>query len=56
MIENERRLRRWDVFVKLNRVSVLIAKNVNRLNKGIDLTKEDWKEASDLFNECMEQF
>lgn len=48
--------RREILFRKLNRVSVLIAKNANKIEQGKDLTNEDWKEAAALFNECMNLF
>ena len=44
---------RHELFVKLNKVSVLIAKNANKIEQGKDLTHEDWKEAAALFNDCM---
>ena len=44
---------RHELFVKLNKVSVLIAKNANKIERGKDLTREDWKEAAALFNDCM---
>jgi len=47
---------RKELFVKLNRVSVLIAKNANKIEQGKDLTNEDWKEAAATFNECMNLF
>lgn len=56
MDTEEDKKRRHDIFVKLNRVSVLIAKNANKIEDGKDLTNEDWKEAAELFNECMNQF
>ena len=43
---------RHELFVKLNQVSVLIAKNANKIERGKDLTREDWKEAAALFNDC----
>lgn len=43
---------RHELFVKLNKVSVLIAKNANKTEQGKDLTREDWKEAAALFNDC----
>ena len=48
--------RREILFRKLNRVSVLIAKNASKIAAGNDLTKEDWTEAASLFNECMNLF
>lgn len=56
MDTEEDKKRRHDIFVKLNRVSVLIAKNANKIEDGKDLTGEDWKEAAELFNECMNKF
>lgn len=47
---------RHELFVKLNKVSVLIAKNANKIERGKDLTREDWKEATALFNECINLF
>ena len=47
---------RHELFVKLNKVSVLIAKNANKIEQGKDLTREDWKEAAVLFNGCMGLF
>lgn len=47
---------RHELFVKLNLVSVLIAKNANKIEQGKDLTNEDWKEAAAVFNECMNLF
>lgn len=43
---------RHELFVKLNKLSVLIAKNANKTEQGKDLTCEDWKEAAALFNDC----
>lgn len=43
---------RHELFVKLNKLSVLIAKNANKTEQGKDLTREDWKEAAALFNDC----
>ena len=48
--------RREILFQKLNRVSILIAKNASKIAAGHDLTKEDWSEAASLFNECMNLF
>lgn len=56
MTEEEDKKRRHELFVKLNLVSVLIAKNANKIEQGKDLTNEDWKEAAALFNECMNLF
>ena len=47
---------RHELFVKLNKVSVLIAKNANKIEQGKDLTSEDWKEAATLFNDCIGLF
>ena len=47
---------RHELFVKLNKLSVLIAKNTNKIEQGKDLTSEDWKEAAALFNDCMGLF
>lgn len=47
---------RHELFVKLNKVSVLIAKNANKIEQGKDLTREDWKEATALFNDCVSLF
>lgn len=47
---------RHELFVKLNKVSVLIAKNANKIEQGKDLTREDWKEATAFFNECVGLF
>ena len=48
--------RREILFRKLNRVSILISKNASKIAEGHDLTKEDWTEAANLFNECMNLF
>ena len=47
---------RHELFVKLSKVSVLIAKNANKIERGKDLTREDWKEAAALFNDCVGLF
>lgn len=48
--------RRDELFIKLNRVNVMIAKNAVKIDQGKDLTSEDWKEAAALFNECISAF
>ena len=48
--------RRDELFIKLNRVNVMIAKNAVKIDQGKDLTSEDWKEATTLFNECVSAF
>lgn len=47
---------RHELFVKLNRISVLVTLNAVKIHKGKDLTNKDWKEAAALFNECMSHF
>ena len=48
--------RRDELFIKLNRVNVMIAKNAVKIDQGKDLTSEDWKEVTALFNECVSAF
>lgn len=47
---------RDELFVKLNKLSVLITLNAVKIHKGKNLTNKDWKEASALFNDCMSHF
>ena len=52
MDTEEDKKRRHDIFVKLNRVSVLIAKNATRVDRGENLVFDDWEETFDLLGDC----